>query len=579
MANQQLAPNQSLVFHLNGILINEAVGEGGVPIAITEVTGADQNNLSIVQGEITISKAAPTFSIQSFNAQPPPPINRGDQVTLNWQITSAAYWLLYDDSGNLLYDSRTGTPPHASSYGPLAPQENTNYELQAWAGQLYTIQFNDVIVRAAQFVTNPSGNPTAVDSGGAVVLSWQTRDASQLVISASDPNFKKVTLNAPAGQFDHFPDAPNNQWTVNPTVSTTYTLDIYGPGNSHAQGQVQISVNPPQIVSFTADHVTFPPNQPVELSWQSTSGLNAKLEQSIAGQTGVITVGINLPTNTSAYRVSPTGISTYYLTVQGQGQAILQTQVFEALGTYLNLGSTYEGNWVGMGMAFDGSNVWTSAYVSSSYGMFTIQESTGKILNSFEFGSATSLAFDGTYVWCAMNMNGKIVKIKASDTSTQDLVIPGGYSPFSVAFDGTDIWCGASIVNDNYIVRMRTSDGHVLAAFKMPASLDVAISFDGTYVWTTFQDPRCIVKLRTSDGSVQQTIQLTFYDFPTSMAFDGTNIWVAVGNGTEGHYILVIPAVGGGSPQKIPASVMPTALCFDGTYMWVANYDGTISRF
>src|SRR5258707_7757019 len=138
MANQQLAPNQSLVFHLNVILINQAGGEGGVPIVITEVTGADQNNLSVVQGEITISKAEPTLSINNFNAQPPTPINPGDAVMLSWQITGAAYWLLYDDSGNGLYDSRTGTPPNASSYGPLAPQVNANYELQAWAGQLYT---------------------------------------------------------------------------------------------------------------------------------------------------------------------------------------------------------------------------------------------------------------------------------------------------------------------------------------------------------------------------------------------------------------------------------------------------------
>ena len=49
MANQQLAPNQSLVFHLDGLLINQAVGEGGVPIVITEVTLADMINLSVVQ--------------------------------------------------------------------------------------------------------------------------------------------------------------------------------------------------------------------------------------------------------------------------------------------------------------------------------------------------------------------------------------------------------------------------------------------------------------------------------------------------------------------------------------------------
>jgi hypothetical protein len=580
MANQQLAPNQSLVFHLDGILINQAVGEGGVPIAITEATGADTNNLSVVQGEITISKEEPTLSAQ-LSVIPPTPINRGEEVNFSWQVAGAEYWLLYGGSTTPLYDSRYSEPPNATTYGPVSPQVSTTYQLLAYAGQLYTGVEQEVSVMAAQFVINPSANPTTVEPGGSAILSWQTLYASQLVITASDPNFKPVTLNAPAGQYDYFPDAPNNQWPVSPEKTTTYTLEIYGPGNSQDQGQVQISVNPPQIISFTADPVVFNSGAGVELSWQTQGAApdSAMLQQSVKGNQDINTVGLNLPVNDTAYKVNPTGISTYYLTVQGEGSAASELMVFEALGTYLNLGSNWEGNWVGMAMAFDGANVWASAYVSSSYGMFKIQDSSGNILNTYGFGSAVSLAFDGTYVWCAMNMDGKLTKLKASDASTQDLFIAGGYAPSSVTFDGTDIWVGASIGNDNYVLRMRTSDGQVLAAFKMPAPLDESISYDGSYVWTTFQDPRCIVKLQTSDGSVQQTISLTYYDFPTGMAFDGTNIWVGVGNGTEGHYILIIPTVGGGSPQKIPLSVMPTALCFDGTYVWVANYDGTISRF
>ena len=196
MANQQLAPNQSLVFHLDGILINQAVGEGGVPIVICEVTGTESNP-SVVQGEITISKQEPTLSSQ-LSVLPSIPINPGQEVTLKWQVTGSDHWQLYDyDTETLLYDSEKSEPPNAESYGPIHPQQNTNFELIAFAGQLFTTAYAVamVIAPAITNVTSPDG---PVDALTEVVIGWTSAHAATVRL---EPGNQTADASSGQGQF------------------------------------------------------------------------------------------------------------------------------------------------------------------------------------------------------------------------------------------------------------------------------------------------------------------------------------------------------------------------------------------
>ena len=157
MANFQLAPQQSLIFYINNVLINDAVGEGGAAFAITEVTGPSSNPSEVV-GELTLSKEQATLSAQ-LSVIPPTPVTPGQGVTLQWQVTGSDHWQLYDyDTGALLYDSETSKPPNASSYGPVYPQLNTNYELIAFTGQVFTTSYAEAMIIAAHFCGKPTGH-------------------------------------------------------------------------------------------------------------------------------------------------------------------------------------------------------------------------------------------------------------------------------------------------------------------------------------------------------------------------------------------------------------------------------------
>ncbi len=385
LANQQLASNQSLVFHLNGILINEAVGKGGVAITITEVTGTQDNPLGVV-GEITITKTEPTLSAQ-LSVVPSTPINPGQEVTLNWQLTDSDHWRLYDyDTSTVLYDSETNSPPDADSYGPIYPQQNTNYELIAFQGELFTPAYAEamVIVPSITYVKSPEG---AVDAGTQVVIAWTSVHATT------------VTLE-PGGQTASATDG-EGQFTVEPEGNTPYTLTPYNGNYEGMQWQVTIYVNPPEITSLVCSTALYPPGQPVSLSWATKSAVSASLQQSIAGQTGLIDLG-NVDVQSSGYAVTPTGISTYILTakVDDGRQAQAEVMVAENAGTFPVISAPNTPASLSA-LALVGTHIWVSNY--SENVVSVLNASDGSLAscaqNPMSMGLPFILVFDGSHIW------------------------------------------------------------------------------------------------------------------------------------------------------------------------------------
>ncbi len=76
-----------------------------------------------------------------------------------------------------------------------------------------------------------------------------------------------------------------------------------------------------------------------------------------------------------------------------------------------------------------------------------------------------------------------------------------------------------------------------------------------------------VKKFRASDGDLLGTFPAGPY--PTSLAFDGTNVWVA--NCQVNGSITKLRASDGAMLGTYPAGVQPTAIQFDGVHIWVAN--------
>ncbi len=563
MANHQLAPNQSLVFHLNGILINHAVGEGGAPFVITEVTGPSSNPTG-VQGEITISKQTPTLAIQSFSVNPPTPVNPGTSIEMSWTLAASDHWQLYDvDAAQLLYDSETSTPPNASSYptppATLEPQQNTPYELIAYAGQLYTASRAQVMVEAVKI--SAQGPTAPVNALSDVQISWSTDYANSVTI---EPGGQSESATNGSGQF-----------TVQPQGNTLYTLTAYGANETHTQVNVEVNVNPPSVSSFTATESLPPAGQPASLSWETVSATSATLQQSIAGQAGLIDLG-SVDLQSTGHEVSPTGISTYILTAKVEDGREAQAEIIVAE----DAGTFPVGPWPDA-LTFDGTYIW----VAHEWGVSAFKASDGTLApftqQPIKVGpDPWSLAFDGTYIWVANNDNTLSV-LKASDGTPAPFArqpIKVGANPRALAFDGTYIW--VANYGDSTVSVLKASDGTPAPFAQQPIKVGnspAALVFDGTYIWVANTASDNVSVLRASDGTpapfARQPIQVG--SAPLALAFDGTYIWV----GNNGDSTVSVLKASDGTPapfarQPIQVYYQPTVITFDGTYIWVANFNG-----
>jgi hypothetical protein len=561
MTSFQLAPNQSLVFHLNGIQINSAVGGGGALIAITEVTGATPN---VINGAITISKEQPTLSIQLFTASPPTPINPGSPLTLNWKVTGSDHQQLYNENtGALLYDSATSSPP-LTSYTDY-PSRNTAYELIAWAGQLFTVQQANAMVNAPQFIPpDPYASPSPVNPGGQTTLYWTTVHADTVTITA--PGFTTVNVPAALGQY-----------TIGSvSAQTTYTLTASTQGISATDiKQVTVTVNlpAPSVTSFTASPVLSNPDGTVTLSWETAYTNSAHLKQKNL-PTNVETDLGTVATNQSAYTAHPTGICKYTLGVYGQGGqaqgSVIAAQqqlipIINSQATALQIHAREKltsGGRPGMAcdLIFDGANVWVANWVSA----FKIQAGNGTVLGAYP-ASSPSPIFTPWALAC----------------------VPSAGSVYVLS------------QNDCYVIKLSTADGSLTAAypgssFAQPVNfpLGYAIAVDANYIWVAFMlninpDPgnpnvplqyngAYVSKLSAANGSILGTYQIANASqqlIPTSIASDGTNVWVASNfgltklSGSDGTIL-------GTYFQQSP----PQYGVFDGSNIWVSCSDGTVKQ-
>jgi DNA-binding beta-propeller fold protein YncE len=170
-----------------------------------------------------------------------------------------------------------------------------------------------------------------------------------------------------------------------------------------------------------------------------------------------------------------------------------------------------------IGMAFDGVSMW----IASSGGIIDqLRVSDGATLSAwYIYCQPGSLAFDGVNIWAVCPTSNQVAKqpVAGGNFSLQNV----GNWPLYLAFDGTSMWV-ANNSGATTIQKLRLSDMAILGTYSVGAA-PTGIALDGVSMWAATAG-NTLVKVRPSDGAVLATIPSSG-SFPLGIAFDGANIW------------------------------------------------------
>jgi hypothetical protein len=258
------------------------------PRQTTTYTITARNRFGEATATVTVQVSTSPPTIVSFAASPAQ-IGSGQSSTLRWEVQNA---------DTVTIDQGIGTVP-ATGNRPVSPTATTTYTLTAKGPGGEVTATATVTVGAAVRITSYAANPANVAAGASSVLTWTTENATSAEIQGFGPV------------------PPNGNFTVRPTVTTTYTLIARGPGGE-ASAQVTVTVGqgtgltcsagPNQTVTSATARLSAtasdPNNRPLNFSWRSLDG-----NVFIANPTDASTV-VNLPTSFGQY--------TFEVTVNGR---------------------------------------------------------------------------------------------------------------------------------------------------------------------------------------------------------------------------------------------------------------------
>lgn len=131
--------------------------------------------------------------------------------------------------------------------------------------------------------------------------------------------------------------------------------------------------------------------------------------------------------------------------------------------------------------------------------------------------------------------------------------------------------------SENCLRNFRNYDLIVDYGSTVLGGLPFSMAFDGTNMWVASVTDCCVNKI-TPTGVI--TSYGPTGKGPTGIAFDGTNMWTA--NGGSGVLsactVTKITSDGTLTTYSLGTASSPQAIAFDGTNMWTANYSNTVSK-
>ena len=188
-----------------------------------------------------------------------------------------------------------------------------------------------------------------------------------------------------------------------------------------------------------------------------------------------------------------------------------------------------------LGIAFDGSRVWT-ANAGGSVSIVALNP-TSVTTVSTGFSNLQGILYDGSNIWVTDVGAGTLLKLNSDGSIAQTINV--GNNPKFPVFDGTNIWVPNRLSNSLTVVRVRDAVGNPLAnAFVLATLTDNGLStpvvgaFDGERILVT-NGPGNIVSLwKAADLSPLGSFSTGISSVPTGACSDGLNFWITF-NGSD----------------------------------------------
>jgi hypothetical protein len=204
----------------------------------------------------------------------PDTITEGQSAKLLWHVTGAS---------SVSIDPVGVVAP--SGEQTVKPSTTTAYTISA-SGFAGTVSKSVVLKVTPRAITIDFNiNPATLMSGGIATLSWNVAGATTVLI---DQGIGEVP--------------PTGSKSVNPQVTTTYTLTASNPGNS-GTASVTIAVNQPISVSFTANPTATFSGQGSILKWDTTGATSVSIDQGVGDVPTSGSVGV-IPYTTTTYTIT-----------------------------------------------------------------------------------------------------------------------------------------------------------------------------------------------------------------------------------------------------------------------------------
>lgn len=178
-----------------------------------------------------------------------------------------------------------------------------------------------------------------------------------------------------------------------------------------------------------------------------------------------------------------------------------------------------------MGIAFDGTNLWT-ANNGGSVSIITPQSPYTVTTVTSGFTAPSGIVYDGAHIWVTDGTAGKLFQLNGSGGIVQTVNVGAG--PGNPAFDGTNIWVPNSV--DNTITVIQASSGAVVGTITANASILLngpsAASFDGARILVTNSTGNSVTVFKAADLSFLANVTTGPSTGPSGACSDGINFWV-----------------------------------------------------